>query len=58
MKSKILVNTVIVTATLMTMIGVISYATGQELSAQNMTEDPSKVPEPEPPIELPQVPPF
>jgi uncharacterized iron-regulated membrane protein len=38
MKSKILVNTVIVTATLMTMIGVISYATGQELSAQNMTK--------------------
>jgi hypothetical protein len=36
MKSKNLANTVIVTATLMTMIGIISYATGQELSAQNM----------------------
>jgi hypothetical protein len=34
MKSKILVNTVIVTATFMTMIGIISYATSQELSAQ------------------------
>jgi len=34
MKSKILVSTVIVTATFMTMIGVISYATSQELSAQ------------------------
>jgi uncharacterized iron-regulated membrane protein len=38
MKSKILANTVIVTATLIAMIGVISYATGQELSAQNMTK--------------------
>jgi uncharacterized membrane protein YdcZ (DUF606 family) len=34
MKSKILVNTVIVTAIFMTMIGIIPYVTGQELSAQ------------------------
>jgi uncharacterized membrane protein YdcZ (DUF606 family) len=38
MKSKILVNTMIVTAIFMTMIGVISYATSQEPSAQNMTK--------------------
>ena len=36
MKSKTLTITVITTATLITMMAVISYATGQEVSAQNM----------------------
>ena len=36
MKSKTLTITLITTATLITMMAVISYATGQELSAQNM----------------------
>jgi hypothetical protein len=36
MESKTLAITVIATATLIIMVGVISYATGRELSAQNM----------------------
>jgi hypothetical protein len=38
MESKILAITVIATASLLTMIGVISYTTQQELGAQNMTK--------------------
>ena len=36
MKSKTLTITLITTATLITMMAVISYATGQEVNAQNM----------------------